>query len=121
MSKQLNKQLRLIIGQAYETELERELDALKAEFRRWRSQEIDAFELEARIHRFHNGPARKLWSTYVEGPTSMLSFNVAGAIVRGIVPREDVPTEVLLELEPAIESFQRVVGDGASKAGDGVE
>ena len=74
MSKQLNKQLRLIIGQAYETELERELDALEAEFRRWRSQEIDPFELEARIHRFHNGPARKLWSTYVEGPTSMLSF-----------------------------------------------
>src|SRR6185369_2597030 len=104
MSKQLKKQLRAIIGQAYETELERELDGLESEFRRWRSEEIDAFELEARIHQFHNGPARKLWSTYADSPASMLAFNAAGVVARGIVAREDVPSEVLKELEPAIAS-----------------
>ena len=121
MSKQLNKQLRGVVDRAYEAELERELGALEAEFRRWRELEITAFELEAQIHRFHNGAARKLWSTYAEVPTSMLAFHAAGAVARGIVSRDDVPAEVLKELEPAIASFQRIADDRASDPHGGVD
>jgi hypothetical protein len=120
MSKERNQQLRAIVGRAYAKELERELHVLEEEFRRWRSKEIDAFELEALIHRFHNGPARKLWSTYANASASMLTFNAAGAVARGVIPREEVPAEVLQELESAIAGYRRIVDDTGSTECDEV-
>jgi hypothetical protein len=71
---------------AYERDLSTELSKLEAEFGRWRAGEIDAHELSDRIHRFHQGPAQKLFSKYEH---SNLDFAVADAIHRGLITEEE--------------------------------
>ena len=80
------RHLRELGGMACERELSAELAKLEAEFTRWRAKEIDAFGLSAAIHRFHQGPARELFSTYDQ---SNLEFAVASAIHRGLLSKEE--------------------------------
>jgi hypothetical protein len=49
---------------AYERELSDALAIVESEFKKWRAGELDAFQMSERIHRFHQGPARELFSKY---------------------------------------------------------
>jgi hypothetical protein len=85
-TKAQRRRLRELGAIAYERDLSAELSKLETEFGRWRAGEIDAHELSDRIHRFHQGPARKLFSVYDH---SNLDFAVAHAIHRGLITEEE--------------------------------
>lgn len=93
--KHIRKLLRQHAGMAHEEELRRALLPLADDFDRWRRSEIDSLELNERIHRFQDGPARKLWLRYNEG---MPELSVSYAIHYGILNRKRVPAELLEHL-----------------------
>jgi hypothetical protein len=66
------RKLRELAGMAYRRELGAELSKLEEEFARWRSGEIDPFELSDRIHRFHDGISRDLYVLYGRLTQAML-------------------------------------------------
>jgi hypothetical protein len=92
LTKAQRRRLRELGGTAYERDLSEHLTALESEFKRWRAGEIDAFALSEAIHRFHQGPARELFSKY---EPSHLDFAVAHAIHRGILSEDEAGAEAL--------------------------
>jgi hypothetical protein len=91
-SKAQHRRVREIGAMAYERELSAELSKLETEFGRWRAGEIDAYELSERIHRFHQGPARRLFSKYDH---SNRDFAVADAIRRGLITEAEAGGDVI--------------------------
>jgi hypothetical protein len=92
LTKAQRRRIRELGGMAYERELSEHLTALESEFKRWRASEIDGFALSEAIHRFHQGPARDLFSKY---ESSYLDFAVANAIHRGVLSEDEVGADVL--------------------------
>jgi len=85
------QKLRELVGLAYERELSRALETLDSHFTQCRRQEIDCFELNDQIHRFHQKTTRDLWKTY----SSMEDdFLVCRAVELGFLSKEDVPEKV---------------------------
>ena len=91
-TKAQRRKLRELGAIAYERELAAELSKLEADFERWRSAEIDAHDLTERIHRFHQGPARQLFSKYER---LNLDFAVAEAIHREFITEEEAGPDVI--------------------------
>ncbi len=67
MAKSFRKMAKQLIGQAYQREQDKALESLRREFDRWKSGEIDCWELTDLIHRFHNGESRDLYKIYETG------------------------------------------------------
>jgi hypothetical protein len=105
------RNLRDLVGLAYEVELGRELGKLAEHFDEWREGKIDAFDLTELVHKYHQGPARELWKRYADRP--MVEMQVASAIARGILRREDVPEETWPYVEELIERY-RFGGEGGT-------
>jgi hypothetical protein len=91
-TKAQRRRLRELGAIAYERDLCAELTKLESEFGRWRAGEIDAHELSDHIHRFHQGPARELFSFYEQ---SNLDFAVAHAIHRGVITEEEAGPDAI--------------------------
>ena len=90
-SKPIRKKLWELAGLAHEHELSRALETLDSHFIQWRRQEIDCFELNDRIHSFHQKTSRELWKTY----SSMEDdFLVCRAVKLGFLSKEDVPEKL---------------------------
>jgi len=105
LTKPQRRALRELGALAYDRELSAELAKVESEFARWRSGSIDAFELESVIHRFHQGPARKLHSRYCGGELDLL-FQVAAALFHGALTERDVPPDLLPVIEPRLAFFR---------------
>ena len=90
-SKAQARRIRELGAIAYERELSSALATLEQEFSTWRSGKIDAFALERAIHKFHQGPARELFSQY-DG--RMLDLAVAAALNHGVLSAEEVGHEL---------------------------
>ena len=95
-TKAQRRKLRELGAIAYERDLSAELSKLETEFERWRASEIDAHELSDRIHGFHQGPARKLFSTYDHANRN---FAVAHAIHRGLITEEEAGADIIEMLQ----------------------
>jgi hypothetical protein len=100
LTKSQRRRIRELAGTAYDRELSRELGKLENDFERWRRGEIDAHELSDRIHRFHQGPNRRLFSIYNGGA---LEMSVAAAIARGTLTEEEATLEIVDLLRGSIE------------------
>lgn len=100
------RRLRELSGIAHERDLSTELAKLEADFRRWRAGELDAHELSNLIHRFHQGPARQLFSKYDH---SNLDFAVAHAIHRRVISETEAGADLLEILRPHL-AFLRETG-----------
>jgi len=99
-TKSQRRLLRELSSKAYDRELARELGALEADFARWRRGEIDVHELSEQIHRFHNGPARRLYLDYTG---THLELSVGAALGRGVLTEEEATPEILEALKGLIE------------------
>jgi hypothetical protein len=99
LTKAQRRILRDLAGLAYERELGAELTLLESSFAAWRAGLIDAFELEGRIHRFHQGPARKLFTKY-DDTDPLLA--VAAARSSGLIAETEVPEAVRPALAPML-------------------
>ncbi len=101
--KHIKKLIREYNQKAYEIDLRNALAKLDASFAEWREDRITSFDLEARIHEFHNGIARTLYTRY---NANMGHATVAYAVVSGMLNREEMPKELLEALEGQLKMFQ---------------
>jgi hypothetical protein len=104
LPKWLKRALREVARAAYEEELRRALVPLAAAFDAWRTAAITSGDLTQRIHEFHNGPARELFTKY---DSRSVEFAVAHAIVTGVIERSRVPGELLEHLKRAIAFYEQ--------------
>lgn len=95
-TKQERKELRKLVGMAYERELAKALGELEENFKQWRKNKITAFELNDLIHQFHNGISRDLWSFYTSGYIELI---VAQAITKGIILKTEISRGILEKLK----------------------
>lgn len=102
-SKGQRRRLRELAALAYKNELEGHLEKLWGEFRRWKAGEIDPWELEEAVHRFHNGAARQLYGIYRDLDDDIL---VGAALAKGNLSREEVGEELFALLESIIKIYR---------------
>jgi hypothetical protein len=103
-SKRVKRLLREFAARAYEIELGRALGELEQQFALWRSSQISAGELSDRVHAFTRGPARELWDRY---NARLDDTQVAYAVVTGLLPRDELPAELLEALQQIIDFYER--------------
>ncbi len=108
MSKRTERKLRELAALAHERALASALGDLSAELEHWRDGAIDAFELNDKIHEFHNKTGRTIYSFYAGAEPRLV---VAAAVRDGILKREEAGDELFSELSAMIEAFTKVRGD----------
>lgn len=91
-SKKQKRYLRDLAAECHEFELEDALEELYEEFQKWGGKSINVFELNDRIHEFHNGISRELYKRYVMMDAD---FSVAYALNNNILDEETVDEEIL--------------------------
>ncbi|MGB8434566.1 MAG: hypothetical protein WCE38_09935 [Burkholderiales bacterium] len=111
MSKRTERKLRELAGLAHERALASALGDLSREFERWREGATDPFELNDKIHEFHNKTARKIYSFHAGAEPKLV---VAAAVRDGILTREEVGDELFFELSAMIDAFTSVRGGTAA-------
>lgn len=102
--KRVKRLIREYAARAHEAELGKALGELERQFAVWRAGQISAGELSDRIYAFSRGPARELWQRYNAGLDDM---QVAHAIVTGLLPRDELPGELLEAFQPIIAFYER--------------
>ncbi|MBL8170703.1 MAG: hypothetical protein JNJ50_21255 [Acidobacteria bacterium] len=107
---QIKRLLREQQTRAYEEELRRALLPLAAAFDEWRAGNMNSFDLGDVIHEFHQETSRDLYERYNYGD---LRYNVAYAIVTGVLVRDQVPLEVLSHISNVIEFYEQQEADSA--------
>lgn len=106
LTKSQNKRMRELAGIAYSRELSLASDALLGEFNQWKEERIDVFELNEKIHKFHNGISQTLYKRYV-GMDSR--FGVARALKTGILERSEIDED----LYPLISNMVEILSSSA--------
>lgn len=101
--KNIKRLLRQFAAEAYEKELSLELARLDQGFAEWRSGKINSRELSDRIHQYEIGASRELFKKYNEGEND---FNVAYAIITGMLNRERVPEELIEAIDKHLRFYQ---------------
>lgn len=102
-SKSEKRVLRKLLAEAHRRELTQALERLYGEFRHWESGDIDSFELDERIHHYHQNDARIIWSRYNGGlPLLMV---LAGSVQSGLMTMEELPAELLEKVAKTVETL----------------
>jgi hypothetical protein len=102
-TKKQRRELRELQGIAWERELSAVLEDLEGDFCSWRKGHISPFELNDRIHRFHNGRSRELFNVY---SGSLDTFWLEAVIARGIIEESEVSEDLLAVHRPHVERFR---------------
>lgn len=113
-SKRVRRLLREYAARTYEAELGQALGELEQQFAVWRSGQLSASELSDHIFAFSRGPARELWQRYNVGIDDV---HVAYAIVAGVLPRAELPAELLEALEPLIAFYEHERAESTQRKG----
>ena len=95
LPKGIKKEIRQLAGVMHERLLAEELRKLEGEFARWRRKELDAFELAGAIHRFHEGPPRRLLNAFNTNHIEVLIFKVREGLEKGLLREEEISEEVI--------------------------
>lgn len=102
-SKSEKRRLRELAAEAHENELSEALDELFEEFTKWADNAFGASELNEKIHEFHNGISRELYTRYVlNEPRLAVSIGLS----RKAISRSQVEPELLQKLQPLLEAFE---------------
>ena len=95
LPKGMKWEIRQLAGVVHERLLAAELRKLEGEFARWHRKELDAFELAAAVHRFHEGPPRRLLNAFNTNHIEVLIFKVREALEQGVLREEEISEEVI--------------------------
>ena len=106
--KHLKRLVREFAAIAHERELGQALSELRIEFDRWERRELSVFELNKRVHQFHQGPSRQVWARYA---TNHLESPLASAVAAGIVRKEELPAELLAHVAGLVEMYEQDTAD----------
>jgi hypothetical protein len=90
-------------GVAHDRDLRDALTELRAQFDRWDRSEIDSFELNDLVHKYHDGTSREIWKRYA---TSHLAPAVASAVAAGVLRRDELPEELAQHIAGLIDFYQ---------------
>jgi hypothetical protein len=101
--KHIKRQVREWAGIAQDRDLRKALGELRDQFGLWERGEIDSFELNARVHRFHEDTSREIWKRYA---TTHLEPAVASAVAAGVLHREELPSDLLQHISGLIEFYE---------------
>ena len=101
--KRIKRLVREWAGVAHDRDLRDALSELRARFDRWDRGEIDSFELNNLIHRFHQDTARQIWKRYA---TTHLEPAVASAVAAGVLREGELPEELVQHVAPLIEFYE---------------
>jgi len=110
-----SKDLRRLADIAYDRELGRELTRLETSFTEWRAGRVNAHDVSAAIHAFHDGIARDLWVLYNRMDPSS---TVPRAVAAGLLAEHEVPAPLLSKLQNALEFYRLEAGRSASDPAD---
>ena len=102
LPKSIKRILRELSIKAHEEELRLALIPLSQAFDQWRIGSIGSGDLTELIHEFHQKSARELFVRYNQG---FLTANVASAVARGVISKDDVPPEAMPYLEAMISFY----------------
>ena len=87
LSKKEKRHLRELTELAYERDLERCLEILAQTFDAWRKNDISVWDLDRKIHEYHQEIARSLYKSYtLNNPI----FTVAFGIAQGVISKDEV-------------------------------
>ena len=103
MTKSQKKHLRYLASIAYDRELGFALDRLFEVYQQWKSDEIEAWDVNEEIHKYHNGKSRELFNRYASPDPCVL---VVRAIADGILKLEEVNEDCRALLEADLELFR---------------
>jgi hypothetical protein len=118
LTKEQRQRIRALGAVAHERELSDALAKLESEFKGWRAGEVDAFEMAQKIHRFHQGPARELFSKYDH---ATLDLAVAQALHREILSQEEAGPLVMQALESTLAFLREQDARGAAQPDDAAD
>ena len=91
-------------GIAHDRDLRKALSDLRAQFDRWDRGEINAFALNALVHRFHQDTSREIWKRYA---TTRLEPAVASAVAAGVLRKEELPAELVQHITSLIAFYEQ--------------
>jgi len=101
--KQERALLRQFAGQAWEAELDSELENLFEDFCKWADKGLSGFELSEKIHEFHNGVSRELYNRYTALNPEIA---VSRAVAIGILGEEELGATLSEKLSQEIDAFR---------------
>ena len=101
--KRIKRLVREWAGVAHDRDLRDALSERRHRFDRWDRGEIDSFELNNLIHRFHQDTARQIWKRYA---TTHLEPAVASAVAAGVLREGELPEELVQHVAPLIEFYE---------------
>jgi hypothetical protein len=104
-SKRERSALRDLAVKAHDYELNEALTELYEDFCTWGGDGMSAFDLNDKIHEFHNGISRELYKTYVLSDPELA---VAIGIHRKTINPDELDKDLREKLEPMIEGFERM-------------
>ena len=102
--KRIKRLVREWAGIAHDRDLRKALSELRAQFDRWDRAEINAFELNDLVHRFHQDTSREIWKRYA---TTHLEPAVASAVAAGVLRKEELPAELVQHIAGMIEFYEQ--------------
>lgn len=114
-TKRQRRELRELQQLAWERELSAALEELQIDFCSWRKGDISPFELNDRIHRFHNGRSRELFNTY-SGSLDM--FWLEFVVAQGVVDESEVSEDLLAVYRPHIDRCRERLQISEESVGD---
>jgi hypothetical protein len=96
LSSKLKRHLRQLIGFAYERETERSLETLDKEVDAWREHRCSVWDLNQKIHEYHDQTARSLYKLY-SGRDHLTT--AALAVTRGVLSLDEVDQSLRYEVK----------------------
>ena len=88
---------------AHDRDLRKALNDLRRQFDRWDRGEIDSFELNELVHRFHQDTSREIWKRYA---ATHLEPVIASVVAAGVLRKEELPSELVRHISGLLEFYE---------------
>lgn len=105
ITKSQKRHLRELAAIVYERDLSRCLNEVKNSFDKWENNEITAWDVNDKIHQFHNDIARELYKSYVGINDPLLA--VVFGIRQGVIDISEVNATCKSLIEETLALFNK--------------